>query len=88
MITDSSAGQSKASRRGPGPVRHVEVRELWIQDRVAKGERSIVKVKGESNIADISTKQVDRNSLDQCVKATGVWRSGRCVLSLEMPRSR
>ena len=36
--TDSSAAKSIASRRGAGRVRHVEVRELWVQDRVAKGE--------------------------------------------------
>ncbi len=34
--TGSSAGKSIASRRGAGRVRHIEVRELWVQDRVAK----------------------------------------------------
>ncbi len=42
----SSVAKSNASRRGAGGVRHIEVRELWVQDRVAKGEVSIVKGEG------------------------------------------
>jgi hypothetical protein len=41
--TDSSAAKSIGSR-GAGGVRHIEVREFWIQDRVAKGELTVVKV--------------------------------------------
>ena len=57
--TDSSAAKSIASRRGAGRVRHIEVRELWVQDRVAKRELSVVKVKGEENVTDGLTKHVD-----------------------------
>ena len=34
--TDSSAAKSITARRGAGRVRHIEVREPWVQDRVAK----------------------------------------------------
>ncbi len=61
--TDSSIAKSIASRRGAGRVRQIEVRELLIQDPAAKGELSVKKVKGESEVADILTKRVDRNSL-------------------------
>jgi hypothetical protein len=44
--TDSSAAKSIASRRGAGRMRHIEVRELWVQDREATAELSIVKVNG------------------------------------------
>ena len=40
----SSAAESTTARRGAGRVRHIEVRELWSQDRVIKGELRIVKV--------------------------------------------
>ena len=43
---DPSAAKSIASRRGAGRMRHIEVRELWVQGRVAKGELSVVKVEG------------------------------------------
>ncbi len=62
--TDSIAAKSIASRRGAGRVRHVEVRELWVQDRVAKGELQIKKVKGEEKSADGLTKHVERAKMD------------------------
>ena len=75
---DSSTARSIASRRGAGRVRHIEVRELWVQDRVAKGELSVVKVKGEENVADGLTKHVDRQKMEQYMEACGmVRRSGR-----------
>ncbi len=76
--TDSSIAKRIASRRGAGRVRHLEVRELWVQDRVALGELSIMKLKGESNVADGLTKHVERNKMDEHMKACGVARrSGR-----------
>ncbi len=79
--TVSSAARSIASRRGAGRVRRIEVRELWAQDRVAKGELEITKVKGEENIADGLTKHVERAQMDCYIKKCGfARRSGRHVL--------
>ena len=76
--TDSSAAKNITARRGAGRVRHIEVRELWVQDRVAKGELKIVKVKGEENVADGLTKHVDRQKMEQYMEACGMARrSGR-----------
>ena len=80
--TDSSAAKSIASRRGAGRVRHIEVREMWVQDRVNKGELRIVKVKGENNVADGLTKHVDRSKMDYYMKQCGfVFKDGRHELS-------
>ena len=80
--TDSSAAKSITARRGAGRVRRIEVRELWGQDLVAKGELKIVKVKGEENVANGLTKRVDRQKIEQRVEACGmVRRSGRHELS-------
>ncbi len=76
--TDSSAAKSITVRRGAGRVRHIDVRKLWVQDRVAKGELKIVKVKGEQNVADGLTKHVDRQKMEQYMNACGmVRRKGR-----------
>ncbi len=76
--TALSAAKSVASRRGAGRARRIEVRELWAQDRVAKGELSMVKVKGEENMADGLTKHVDRQKMEQYMEACSmVRRSGR-----------
>ena len=36
--TDASAAKGIALRRGMGKLRHIEVNQLWVQDKVAKGE--------------------------------------------------
>ena len=61
--TDSSAAKSMVMRKGAGRVRHIEVRELWVQDRVAKGELQIFKGNGEFNVTDVLTKHVERHKI-------------------------
>ena len=76
--TDSSAAKSIASRRGAGRVRRIEVLEMWVQDRVNKGELRIVKVKGENNVADGLTKHVDKSKLEYYMKSCGfIFKDGR-----------
>ena len=80
--TDSSAAKSITARKGAGRVRHIEVRELWVHERVAKGELKIVKVREEDNVADGLTKLVDKQKIEQYMRVCGiVKRSGRHELS-------
>ncbi len=80
--TDSSAAKSITARKGAGRVRHIEVRELWVQERVAKGKLKIVKVRAEDNVADGLTKLVDKQKIEQYMRVCGiVKRSGRHELS-------
>ena len=62
--TDSSSARSISSRRGAGRVRHVEVRELWVQESVRRGELPIIKVRGAGNVADCLTKHVERSKME------------------------
>ena len=39
--TDASAAKGIASRKGLGKIRHIEVNQLWLQDKVANGEVEI-----------------------------------------------
>ena len=80
--TDSSTGKSVASRRGAGKIRHLDIRELCIQERVARGDIMIEKVRGEDNVADGLTKHVDKQKMDQFMSECGFEkRSGRHELS-------
>ena len=54
--TDSEAARSFVSRRGLGRMRHIEVRELWLQEEVRKGGVEVGRVAGEDNPADLMTK--------------------------------
>ena len=56
--TDTNAAKGIANRKGLGKVRHVEVNQLWVQDRVARGDLRIEKGKGKDNIAAALTKHV------------------------------
>ena len=72
LITDATAAKGIAARRGLGQVRHIEVSQLWLQDKVHKGIMEIEKVGGDINIADALTKYVDKASLDMHVEHTGI----------------
>ena len=61
--TDASVAKSLAARRGLGGIRHIEVNQLWLQEKVNNGTIEIEKVKGEINRADVLTKFKDGESL-------------------------
>ena len=69
--TDASAAKGMANRRGLGKVRHIAVNQLWIQDRIAKGDLAISKVNGKENIADILTKHVNAEDIRIHLYKTG-----------------
>ena len=60
---DASAAIGIAQRRGVGKVRHIEVHQLWLQDRVSRGDLRIRKVDGNKNPADALTKHVEGNKV-------------------------
>jgi hypothetical protein len=54
--TDSSAAKSFVNRRGLGKMRHLEIRDLWLQKEVADGKLEVSKIAGDKNPADLMTK--------------------------------
>ena len=54
--TDSSAAKSFVNRRGLGKMRHLEIRDLWLQKEVREGNVEVTKILGEENPADLMTK--------------------------------
>ena len=63
LKTDASAAKGIATRRGMGKVRHIEVTQLWLQDKVARGEIKVEKIDGAKNIADQLTKYVTKEGI-------------------------
>ena len=57
--TDASVAKAISARRGVGKIRHIEVSQLWLQDRVNRGDLEVEKVRGEINRADPFTKYKD-----------------------------
>ena len=63
IMTDSSAAKSFASQRGLKRMRHLEVKELWIQEEICRGRLRIGKILGSENPADILTKFLGRQDV-------------------------
>ena len=55
IMTDSSAAKGIVSRVGCGKVKHLEARQLWIQEAVRRKVLEVKKVGREVNIADALT---------------------------------
>ena len=82
LKSDASAAIAIASRRGLGKVRHIEVCQLWLQDKVRRGDISVVKVGTHENIADALTKYVSRDIMCSHMRNTSQHLvSGRHVLA-------
>ncbi len=62
---DASAAIGIANRVGIGKVRHIEVNQLWLQDKVYSGEIGILKVKSEENMADALTKALACKGIEE-----------------------
>ena len=90
--TDASAARGIAMRKGLGKVRHIEVNQLWVQDRVQRGELEIRKVSTNVNLADVLTKYVDRSLIDRhsvgmsCVSAAGRHELAPVIACVSLPR--
>ena len=67
---DSSAAKGIASRRGLGKLKHVDIKELWIQEKVHSGDLKITKVPGTINLADALTKYCDVQVINHHISST------------------
>ena len=71
ISTDASAAKGITARRGAGKIRHIEVSQLWIQDKVRSGEIIMKKVGTTENLADALTKHVTAEELNYHLAHTG-----------------
>ncbi len=71
VLTDSSAAKGISARKGVGRVRHIEVNQLWVQDKVRTGDIEIIKVDGDKNLGDALTKYLDASDTLKHCEGTG-----------------
>ena len=64
LKTDASAAKGITSRRGLGKVRHIEINQLWVQEKVLNGELVVIKIPGKENVSDALTKPVGPGELE------------------------
>ena len=53
---DNSAAKSFVPRRGYGRMKHLELRDLWIQKEIGDGKVIVENVAGPKNPPDVGTK--------------------------------
>ena len=70
--TDSASAKSYASKRGLGKMRHIEVKDLWLQEAVCRGRVKLFKIDGEKNPADLFTKYLSDVDIERHLKALNV----------------
>lgn len=63
LRSDASAAISISTRTGFGKVRHIEVCQLWLQDKVKQAKISVVEVGANEHVADTLTKHVSKETL-------------------------
>ena len=72
MFSDATAAIGIARRRGMGRIRHLDVTDLWVQEKFTSKAASIDKVLGTENPADILTKHVDGPALKVALQRMGM----------------
>ena len=61
ILTDATAAIGICLRRGLGKIRHLHVSDLWVQDRLRRGDFRLTKIPGSENPADLLTKHVPKD---------------------------
>ena len=78
--SDASAAIGIANRVGLGKVRHIEVNQLWLHEKVAKGVIKVIKVGTDDNLADALTKAVSAESMMKHLTGIGIFLDRRSHL--------
>ena len=72
LKSDATAALGIVQRMGLGKVRHLAVADLWVQQRVRRGEISVQKTPGDTNPSDLMTKPLDRSRIEKLAKIIGM----------------
>ena len=70
--TDSSSAEKVTRKRGVGRMRHLAIKELWLQDEVRSGRIEVKHVKGLVNPADLMTNALPRKRLWELCELVGL----------------
>ena len=69
---DASAAKGVILRKGPGKVKHLEVRQLWGQHMVERYKVDVRKIPRKQNVADGLTHAIGRQGLELFNESVGL----------------
>jgi hypothetical protein len=75
VYSDSSAARGIATRNGSGKVRHLELRYLWIQDRLKNGFFELRKAVTTEMKAEFLTKYLGEDALKAALAMVNLRRA-------------
>ena len=88
VLTDAAAAIGIVRRRGLGKVRHLDVTDLWLQEKVREGDIQVEKVAGTENPADALTKVLARPLLAKHLAFMGLFpEEGRVASAPKLTES-
>lgn len=89
ILSDSSAARGMVARQGSGKVKHLAIKELWIQDLYRKGVLKVEPVDTLMNWADLGTKVLDKSRLDSLMNQLPIKRTmaSAIIASMVAPAS-
>ena len=78
---DRDADRALATRIGVGRMRHIQVRWLWLQERIRDGDIAAKRVGGAKNVADLGTKHLEAGRRDELLDLMGLRLTRRRLTS-------
>ena len=69
VLSDANAGIGIASRQGCGRLKHLEVKWLWVQEKVSEKALRLCRHPTETNIADLATKYLSMHRMEMLLAA-------------------
>ena len=87
--SDACAAIGIARRRGLRKIRHLDVEDLWVQQKSHDRSVDLIKILGTGNPADILTKCVAADLLNKMLQKIGmVYMDGRASAAPELPQDK
>ena len=85
--SDVCAAIGIACRRGLGQIKHLDVEDLWVQQKIRDRSVDLVEVLGAENPADILTKDVAADLFNKMFQHIAtVYLDGRASAASELPK--
>ena len=72
VATDSSAAKSFVGRQGLGKMKHLEIRDLWLQKEVRDGKVIVSRVLGTENPSDLGMKISNTGEITERLAGTNL----------------
>ncbi len=70
--TDAKSVIDLLCKRGPGRMRHLHVKQLYLQQEVREGRLIVHKVSSEENVADVLTKHMPPGKFQLAAENLGI----------------